>query len=198
MLIDWPTEKSELEKILRTTIDEAIMVRQPILKQAKHLRVQEGSAWIHHDEHGNEVRAPWEGIEATTTVSRDELKRLGAGLTGRALSDLAQQLADQLARGMFSAIQEPNAPVVRFQAGVDDDAESIEEGFLRAIESMEVDFEDGEPRVAVVVSPAMGRRLIEIEMASQASRDSQERVKRLWEQKRDEWIRRESSRRLGD
>jgi len=192
MLLDWPAQKQELQDELERAIRRQTLANAPVVARVPHVTLQEGRKLVFVHPDGSRKEMELEAHEVSWECKRDELIR-GAG---KQVPEAIQTLGGAMARDMETALlerlreaSEKSGAVFRGETAQDLAAES-----LRALKSMDIEFDDdGRPELLMVASPQMMDRLAELKAP-----ELRKQVDSILEKKRDEWLRRESRRRLAD
>ena len=192
MLLDWPEQKQELQKELERAIGRQTLANAPVVARVPHVTLHEGRKFISVHPDGSREETELAAHEASWEIKRSELIRGG----GKQLLEAVQSLGGARGKDMETALveklreaSEKSGAVFRGETAQDLAAES-----LRALKSMDIEFDDdGRPELVIVASPQMIDRLSELKAPG-----LRKQVDSILEKKHDEWLRRESCRRLAD
>ena len=192
MLLDWPAEKQELQEHLKRAIRWQMLASAPVVARIPHVTLQEGRKLVFVYPDGSRKEVELTAHEASWEVERDELIRGGGKHLLQAVESLGGAMAKDVETAFFRTLREASEKTGAMFRG--ETAQDLAAASLRALKSMDIEFdEDGRPEVLMVVSPEMIKRLAELENPKM-----RKRVDSVLEKKRDEWLRRESRRRLAD
>jgi len=192
MLLDWPEQKQELQKELERAIGRRTLANAPVVARVPHVTLHEGHKFVSVHPDGSREETELAAHEVSWEIKRSELIRGG----GKQLLEAAESLGGAMAKDIESSLfrtmheaSEKTGTVFHGKTAQDLAAES-----LRALKSMDIEFDDdGRPELLIVVSPEMMNHVAELNDPK-----LRKQVDSILEKKRNEWLRRESRRRLAD
>lgn len=192
MLMDWPEQKHDLqEEWLRATHRQTLGDAR-VVAQLPHVMLREGhkAAFVYPD--GSRREMELSRHKVSLEYDREELARGG----GKQLLDAVQKVGGAFAKDMetslLSVLREASETTgAVFHAKT---PRGLAREVVKALEAMHIEFdEDGCPSVVRYWSPETMERLAEIDTPQ-----LRKRIDSILEKKRDEWLHRESRRRLAD
>ena len=191
MLPDWPKQKLELQRQFDRAVRRVIRDKGPVAAQAPRVILGEGMSMTHVYPDGTEVVSPLEPHEARWEAAADSAVT-APQLLQNAVEGLGTEMASQMERDLFSRISAPGS-----QAGSKFSGNTVEEisaNILSAFRNMDFSFDyEGKPGIFLAVSPNNTQFYEAIQDPRLA-----EQVQEIIEEKRREWLARESNRRLVD
>ena len=190
MLLDWPEQKHQLADALQKTMRS--LSHRGLVAQVPALTLYEGkrAVFIYPDGQAQELKL--KTAEAKATVDRQTLAAGGPELLVSAVHELAGDIGDQIEKDLVELMRSTNARHGGMFGGKDD--ETMFQDLLRGLREMDMSFdEDGRPSIFFVVHPENAMKLQALNTP-----ERQKLFNQLIEEKRSEWLRRESYRRLVD
>jgi hypothetical protein len=190
MLLDWPEQKRELGHELERAMRS--LSRRGLVAEVRALTFYEGdrALLIHPSGHTQELTL--KTIEAKVTLDRQALAE-APELLADAVRKLAGGIGDQMEKDLIQLMQkvDPRHGGV-VHAGEDDEATFHD--LMRGLREMDMSFEeDGRPSIVFVAHPD---NVLKLQVLNTPER--QRLFDELIAEKRNEWLRRESYRRLAD
>ena len=190
MLLDWPEQKRQLTDELHETMRS--LTRRGLVAQVRRITFYEGNrgALINPDGHVQELRL--KTAEAKVTLDRQDLAAGGPELLANAVRELAGGIGDQMDKDLIQLMQKADPRHGGTFGGKDEEA--MFQDLMRGLREMDMRFEeDGRPSVVFVVHPDNVPKLQALNTP-----ERQRLFEELIAEKRNEWVRRESHRRLVD
>jgi hypothetical protein len=190
MLLDWPEQKGRLREALHETV--RALAHQGIVAEVPALTLYEGNRAVFVYPDGQRQDWSFTRAEAQATLEKKDVSRGSHELAVKAVRELAGGLGDQMEKDLIALMQKSDARHGGMFGGADDEA--MFEDLMRGLREMELSFEDdGSPSLFFVVHPDNAMKLQTLNAP-----ERKEIFDRLIEEKRREWLRRESNRRLVD
>ena len=190
MLLDWPEEKRQLGHELMNVM--RLLSRRGLVAQVRALTFYEGERAVLIYPGGHTQELTLKSVEAEVTLDRQGLAERAPQLLVDAVHQLAGGIGDQMEKDLIELMQNVDPRHGGRFGGKDD--EEMFQGLLRGLREMDMNFEeDGSPSVFFVVHPDSLPKLQALNTP-----ERQKLVDALIEEKRNEWVRRESYRRLVD
>ncbi|MDO8612499.1 MAG: hypothetical protein Q7R32_06710 [Dehalococcoidia bacterium] len=141
---------------------------------------------------GTRSKTELQSHEVSAKFARDELARGGGKQLVDAIHTLGSGLGEEMERTLLRKMSQLAEGSGAMFGGKTPQA--LRRSVLKALRSMDIDFdEEDKPSLIMVAHPEAARRLQELETP-----ELQEKVDSILEEKRNEWLRRESHRRLAD
>lgn len=193
MLLDWPEQKTKLEKLVAESIRRQMRVSAPLVSAVSHFFIAEGHRAVIVDAAGNRGRLDLRSHEASVEFSRDEMLSGGTDIVARAVKKLGETLGQEVDMGIIRTFDDmPRHVGGRFGGST---ADEVAEQLLDVMRDVEFDFDyDGNPTASFVVHPDSVSMLKSLEDEPELSA----KLNLMMEKKRNEWAARESRRRLAD
>lgn len=190
---DWPGHKRELEGLIDEAIRKRAAASAPVAALASHFTICEGKRVVLVGPDGSRSEMHLQPHEAKVELSREEILANAGASVPDALGRLAESLGRQIDLGMIEKLREASPRTgTMFRGGA---AKEMGRQILNGLRSMEIQFDDdGEARLAFVAHPDAAAQLA----ALNADPDLKTQFDAILEEKRHEWVRRESRRRLAD
>lgn len=191
MLQDWPEQKKFLLGLITEAIRQRTIASAPAVGLATHFTVSEGKKVVFVAPDGSRKDVEMEQYEARIELSKDELLTDKGQVVVDAIHSIGERLGGQMDMQMIQRLRQlpPTAGTMLHGDS------TLGEQMLDALKSMDVEFDDGEPvGLAFLASPAAAERLVALNADAELGAEWDA----ILEEKRREWIRRESSRRLAD
>jgi hypothetical protein len=190
MLLDWPEQKRQLADGLQDRIRSES--RRGLVAQVRALTFHEGNRAVLIYPNGDRQELTLKSVQAEVTLDRQELTVRGPQALDDAIHQLAGGLGDKMERDLIGLMQKADPRHGGMFGGKDD--EEIFQALLSGLREMDMSFEeDGSPSVFFVVHPDSLPKLQTLNTP-----ERQKLFDALVEEKRNEWVRRESCRRLVD
>ncbi len=190
MLLDWPEQKSQFADALQKTMRS--LSHRGLVAQVPALTLYEGKRAVLINPGGQTQELLLKTAEATATVDRQALATGQPELLVRAVHELAGGIGDQMEKDLIELMRSTNARHGGMFGG--EDEEAMFQDLMRGLREMDMSFdEDGRPSVFFVVHPENAMKLQALNTP-----ERQTLFNELIEEKRSEWLRRESYRRLVD
>ena len=192
MLPSWPVQERELRQFFERAVHATTMANAPLVAQVQRITIAEGDRIELLVADGTRRTMNLEPHSATASIDRAHLRRSGAQAIVDAVAELSQSMAEQMEKEMIGLMKA--APPTAGGTFSGSTPEEMGREFLRGLEAMEFGFDDdGKPTIFVVMSPEAAAKLPDLEDA-----DVRAQADVIVARKRDEWLRRESHRRLAD
>lgn len=191
MLLDWPEQKRQLTEELHETMRS--LARRGLVAEVRSLTFYEGNRGVLISPGGDVQELRLKTVEAKVTLDRQDFAAGGPELLADAVRELAGGIGDQMDKDLIQLMQkaDPRHGGV-LHAGEDDEATFQE--LMRGLREMDMTFEeDGRPSIVFVTHPD---NVLKLQVLNTAER--QRVFDELIAEKRNEWLRRESHRRLAD
>lgn len=191
MLQDWPEQKKLLLGLITEAIRQRTIASAPAAGLATHFTISEGEKVVFIAPDGSRKDMEMEQHEARIELSKDELLTDRGQVVLDAIHSIGERLGSQMDMQMIQRLRQIPPSAGTMLRG----DSTLREQMLDALKSMDVEFDNGDPvGLAFLASPAAAERL--------AALNADAELKTEWdailEEKRREWIRRESGRRLAD
>lgn len=197
MLPDFPKAKAKFQQTTTRLIDELVK-REPLLSQIRRQRQFEGNRMSVGPENKEAYQSGYKEMAAELEMKREEVITMGPAAFLLKVRSMAEQLQEQQAKMVFEDLRR-----MVERAGTVVDAKGRElsfDLFLESFEKIWIDFdEQGKPHLPTFfVSPETGLRLKEKLTEWNANPEYQRKFDQIIEKKRQEWLDRESNRKLVD
>jgi hypothetical protein len=192
MFPSWPTEDRELRRFFERTVRAATIANAPLVQQISRITINEGTCIEMISPDGSRSVMKFDTHSASATFDRRDFQHGGAQAVVDAAVKLGQAMAKEMETTMIEVMKKAPATAGGMLSG--STSQEIGQQFLRGLEQMDFGFDDeGNPTIFVVMHPETAAKLGPIEdPALRAEADA------IVARKRDEWLRRESRRRLVD
>jgi hypothetical protein len=191
-LQDWPSHKHEFQELIQEALRKRAAANAPVAGLALHFTISEGKTVVLVGPDGSRTEMRPQRHEAKVELSREEVLKNAGGSVPDALRRLAESLGREIDLGMIQQLREaPPQTGTLIRGGT---TNVVKQRILKGLRSMEMEFDDGEPRLAFVAHPDAAAQLAVLN----ADPDLRARFDAILEEKRHEWVRRESRRRLAD
>jgi hypothetical protein len=168
------------------------LAHRGLVAQVPALTLYEGNraVFIHPDGHLQEMSL--RTLQAKATLDRQDLATGGPELLANAVRQLAGGIGEQMEKDLLQLMQKANSRHGGMFGG--EDEETMFQDLMRGLREMQMSFdEDGRPSIFFVAHPENALKLQALNTPHR-----QELFEQLIEEKRNEWLRRESHRRLVD
>ncbi len=197
MLPDFPKVKTKFQQILARLIDHLVR-QEPLLSQIRRERQFEGNRMTMGPEGARSQQSGYKQMAAELAMERDEVIAKGPAAFLQKVESMAEQLQEQQGGMVLNDLRR-----IVERAGTVVDAKGREltyDLFLEGIEKISMDFGDkGNPHLPTLfVSPEIGLKLKDKLAEWNADPEVQRKFREIIEKKRQEWLDRESDRKLVD
>jgi hypothetical protein len=196
MLPDYPAIKTELQRQLAAWARAQTPIIAPLLSQVSRYTQHEGREHRLIRRDASEDASGYEKFEARIEISKDAVKMLNLPALQSAFLEMARELAGQQTRMMLAAV---SASAEQVGNKVDVGGELRPDHVLDMMRRMEIDFDPdtGEPHYgSFVMHPDLLEKLRPKFEAWNRDPALMAENNNILEQKRREWLDRESSRKL--
>ncbi len=169
------------------------IARRGLVAQVRAITFHEGNRGVLIDPGGHVQELHLKTVEAKITLDRRALAAGGPELLSNALRELAGDIGDQMDKDLIQLIEKADARHGgTFHAGEDD--EKTFQDLMQGLRQMDMNFEeDGSSPIVFVAHPD---NVMKLQVLNTPER--KKLVDELMSEKRNEWLRRESYRRLAD
>ena len=192
MLLDWPSQKRELWEALQQGLLRQSLENSPVVAQVPRLVMHEGDSVVFVRPDGSRSETKLERHEVSSQFDREQVMRGGGQHIGEVVVRLGSELGRQMETHLFEKLKQvapTTGSVIRGEG-----AEELAESLLEGLRSMRVEFDDeGQPQIVLSLS----RRQMEL-LSQLETSELREKMDLILREKHDEWLRRESHRRLAD
>jgi hypothetical protein len=191
MFPDWPDLKTEHSEVVRQAIRLQTVARGPVAAMFRRLVVMEGRQveYIYPD--GSRQSIQLEKHEAAWRGDPTEAGKAAPEFVAKAVDGLATEAAKELETTIFGLLNRaPQGAGGRFGG---ESSDELVTNALETLRNMEMSFEDDEPAIFFATSPG-GLQKFDALRAPEVEKMARDII----EEKRREWVRRESYRRLVD
>jgi len=190
MLLDWPEQKSQLSAKLQEIMRS--LIYRGLVAEVRGLVLNEGNRAIVVYPDGTIQEFSLKAVEATVDFDRQELAAGRPELFATAVRELAGGIGDQVEKDLIRSMEQSPARIGGMFGGEDDEATF--QSLMQNLREMEMSFdEDGRPSFFFVAHPENASKL---QLLNTPERE--EVFNELIKGKRNEWLLRESHRRLVD
>ncbi|HEX5132094.1 MAG TPA: hypothetical protein VFX92_06370 [Candidatus Krumholzibacteria bacterium] len=199
MLPDFPAIHRELMNLVNQRVRARVHSADPFLATVGRSAQHEGDTRAYRTVEGGRRQMDYKDLGVDFTITHEELKDLSVAEIMEKFDKVAEEMAGNLARMMYSTVSR-----VSEEAGtaVDGCGKPFSfDLFLEALERLEIDFDEGsgKPKMpALVVSPELGAHIRKEMPAWEQKEDCKRRFTELMERKRKDWHDREGNRKLVD
>jgi hypothetical protein len=193
VLIDWPKTKASLHDLLDALARYQVFQHAPLSARAQRISVGEGHRIVLIAPDGSRNEILLEVHEASWQVDAEVLLAGGASPFLLAAQGLGKALAEEMEKEIVQKMRDAPAKAGASFRGAT--REELATRLLEVMQDMQLDFdEDGKPSGVFIVHPDSYQVLKSLEDDEELAR----RVEAIFEEKKREWLRRESYRRLVD
>ena len=176
-------------------IRDRVEANVPLMAHSRSLTQHEGHVHSHEQEGGNIISEGYEEIAAPVEIKFSEVPELVGERLIRKVDALADEMARQTSQLGYRKIDELSSA-----AGTAVDGKGrpfSQEMFLKALESMEIDFDErGNPKTEIHAHPDMVKVMVKRGAEWERDTNFQRRYRDLMQRKREAWRARESNRKL--
>ncbi len=176
-------------------IRDRVEANVPLMAHSRSLTQHEGHVHSHEQEGGNIISEGYEEIAAPVEIKFSEVPELVGERLIRKVDALADEMARQTSQLGYSKIDELSSA-----AGTAVDGKGrpfSQEMFLKALESMEIDFDErGNPQMEFHAHPDMVKVMVKRGAEWERDTNFKRRYRDLMQRKREAWRARESNRKL--
>lgn len=195
MLIDWPNQRKELETLLSEAIQAGSLQNAPAAALAAHFSAQEGSSIVVVEADGQRRPIELQEHQVTIETPRQEMLSDPAGHITRVIRGVSEAMGRKMDLSMIEKLRTSSAASGGFFKG--DASGGLEQGVLSTIRAMDMAFdEQGKPQIALLAHPEVAAELARLD--KEGDPELQAELNKILQEKRLEWLRRESGRRLAD
>jgi hypothetical protein len=188
----WPAQEDELRQFFERAVRATTMANAPIASHVERITIVEGGRIEFVAPDGARAVMTLEPHSASATFDRAHMQRDGAQAIVDAVAELGSSMAEQMETELIGLIK--TAPETAGGTFSGTTPEEMGREFLRGLEAMDFGFDDdGNPTVFAVMHPETAARLVGFEDA-----ELKAQADLIVARKRNEWLRRESYRRLAD
>lgn len=190
MLLDWPELKArlspEVHRIMKALTHRGLVAQFPALT------LYEGKRTVLIYPNGNVQELSMKTVEAKAIIDKKDLAAGGPELMVKAIRELSGGISDQMEKDAAEVLKKVDPKHGGRFGGEDDEAKFRD--LMKGLDRMDMSFDDdGMPTIFFVTSPENAMKL-----QSLNTPERQKAFNELIEEKRREWLRRESYRRLVD
>ena len=192
MLIDWPTQKAEVIEWMQRRVRSVSFAKAGIAAQIPHFVLHECSRVVFVFPDGSRQEMQPQTHEASAQFSREDIEQGGGRPLVDGIATIGSNLGDQMEKEFLGVLQNA-APQHGGKFG-GEHADEVFEQILKGLENMDLEFDEtGDAGLFFVVHPNALPLLQELNTPVH-----QKRFDEVLSRKRDEWLSRESHRRLAD
>ena len=191
MFQDWPEEKSKALKVTLDAVRRATNANAPVVEMVTHFTISEGHAVVLIAPDGTRTDMPLEQHQAMAEISREQMLR-DPLVPVHAVRQLGESFGQQLDKEFIDLLRKASPSAGGMISG--ESPEEFMKGVLERLEEMDLSFDDGDSGLAFVMHPEMAEKLA----AMPEDPEFKSQFDAVMERKRNEWLRRESNRRLVD
>lgn len=200
MLPDFPDEKRLLMDFWNAYLNSqlaACLAQHPYFPyKVPPVFHREGGAWRLEYQNGESHVSQYKTIETSLVVHDDEVLELSPEKIKEKINKMAEdtcrQMLDVFFKVTLDAASQNGLTVTGSKQG------PTKEDFLEMMSRIDMDFDDGQARPMVVMSPQLWDNIKDDVATWEADASFNERVDRLFQQKREDWRARKSRRKLVD
>lgn len=198
MLPDFPTEKAHLLKYCNQYLDYRIKTHLGFFANTPSFLIYEGEETTLLRADGSVGNMDFRTVESEFQLRKDEIPYLTMDEIRKLLDRMAEQIAEQMSKGMFETL---NRELQEAGQVIDAQGKTFNrELFLDLLEKSYVEFDKkGNPILpTIVIHPDMWEVVQRELTAAEDDTNFKLRYEKIIIRKRDEWLARESRRKLVD
>lgn len=201
MIVDFVSIKEKLNQGLDILLREEVKKRTPFLGMVGKFLIHEGNKSSYETIEHEKKNLEFKKAESSFMVTREEMNKMTFKDIIQKIQTLAEDMAGQMERGTFQTLLEE---IEKAGQNIKGNPPFSPEAFLQGLKMIEIDFDEDsrdKPRLpTIIMHPSQFAKVKEQEakMTEEEKMDFDKKMKQILDKKYEEYIVRESKRKLVD
>jgi len=200
MIVDFISIKEELRQSINIFLREEVKRHTPFLSRLGRSYVHEGNRTSYETVNHKKKNLDYKKAESGFSFTQEEISKMTFGDIIKKIQQSAKDMAGQMERGAFQTLKETIDKTGNVVSG---NPPFSPEAFLKALEMVEIDFDDSRDRPnlpSLIMHPKLAQKAKEQEaqMTKKEKREFDKNKEQILDKKYEDYVARENKRKLVD